>query len=1267
MTSIFDIEDSEISNLGPTEATLLFEKLIRAEAYRIGLPVTNLSISRRTTVPDGGIDARAVGYETFEEKSNIFFSKDNSYQIKAGNFSPLSESRLRDELFGKKSKTDAERISLGVETQKCFDAKGTYVLVCFGNNFTPDEISRGEQTLAKLLKDFGIDNPKAKVWGISQIRDLIYLFPSLVFDLKGFREGTFQSHAGWTRNADMEKDLVKSDGYDERLAGFADTIRNRTQAWHIRITDEAGAGKTRFVLEATRSGDLAPLVVYTSAGQLIGSELFGRISQGDSSFTVILVADECDYMQSSELWNKLKNKGRRVVLITIFNKLEARNSDTVEIEIPTLDQKAIIQIIDSYGGVAKDRLESWADLAGSSPRFAHMIGYNLSKFPEDPLHPVDNLINRMIAGNEDPNSNLVSKRIIIIRYISLFKRFGYKHEYSQEAKKVWQFIHDFDANISWQDFMDAVNDLRNRKLLQGEATLYISPAALHIRLWLDWWKDYGDYFDFDRFVDIVGEDSQLIGWFYDMFRYAESTSIAQKLLNDLFGAGGKFEQHELLKKKFGGRFLIEISKIDPDRVLAFIEKYVDSKSREYLLSDTNSRRDLVWSLEYLVIPRHLFIRAAKVLLKLAEAENEKGIGNNASGVFVDLFSTGWGELAPSELSPIERLPVLEEALSSESEEIRNLAVKAGAKSLEARYFMRDIGTNEGVLVKKFKRWTPKTWGEIHQVYAIYWKFMANAINKVKDDNQREVVKALVNSMRDLAGFELLYQEMIKTYTDLLSKGLVEKEEMLKALSSLLHYDTKNLKDEILSAWSNFRDSLITTTIEDRLGRYVGMDMIEDHYDEDGKRVRVLEDKLDELAKELCDSKILMDKHLSWLVSTKAKKAYHFGMALHKHDKKLIYWPDLVKAYSFSGIDHNPDLIGGYLRGVFESDLAKWEELIFEIVENPSIICFTSEIIWRSGMSDKVAGLLLEKMRSGIIDYKTLGLFGLGGTIANLGEAVFLQWINFLIEVNTISSIAIALDLTQYYYLGRKHGDDLPLHPTLELVTSKALLEENEGESSYQMMDYNWADLVEAIVKKYPSTADALSKFILSSFGTEKTIFDRFDSDIDRSLNAIAKMNPGLLWSELQKYLEPPFNRTKFKIHHWLEGHRFSDELRGGALNYFPHEMIFEWVDKQPDDRARLIASICPQDIYENENSIALELLRRYGHKEEIRKELMISYIGGGWTGPESLHYSQKKEKLLNLEKRVNNPNVSLWVGEFVRYLDDRINAAKLAEERDYFG
>jgi hypothetical protein len=157
-----------------------------------------------------------------------------------------------------------------------------------------------------------------------------------------------------------------------------------------------------------------------------------------------------------------------------------------------------------------------------------------------------------------------------------------------------------------------------------------------------------------------------------------------------------------------------------------------------------------------------------------------------------------------------------------------------------------------------------------------------------------------------------------------------------------------------------------------------------------------------------------------------------------------------------------------------------------------------------------------------------------------------------------------------------------------------------------------------------------------------------------------------LWKELTPYFDPPYDRTKFRIHHWLEGHRFSDELKGGTLNIFPIKLIFAWVSENPKERSEFIASIAPQDIYENNNSVALELLKRYGDNIEVRRELLVSYIGGGWTGPESLHHEKKKNKLIELGKREDNLNLNLWISEFIKYLDDRIKDARLEEERDLF-
>jgi hypothetical protein len=51
----------------------------------------------------------------------------------------------------------------------------------------------------------------------------------------------------------------------------------------------------------------------------------------------------------------------------------------------------------------------------------------------------------------------------------------------------------------------------------------------------------------------------------------------------------------------------------------------------------SSRRHLVWALEKLVFRKESFSRAATLLRKLAAAETEDNIVNNASGLFKGLF------------------------------------------------------------------------------------------------------------------------------------------------------------------------------------------------------------------------------------------------------------------------------------------------------------------------------------------------------------------------------------------------------------------------------------------------------------------------------------------------------------------------------------------------------------------------------------------------------------------------------------------------------
>ena len=78
-----------------------------------------------------------------------------------------------------------------------------------------------------------------------------------------------------------------------------------------------------------------------------------------------------------------------------------------------------------------------------------------------------------------------------------------------------------------------------------------------------------------------------------------------------------------------------------------------------------------------------------------------------------------------------------------------------------------------------------------------------------------------------------------------------------------------------------------------------------------------------------------------------------------------------------------------------------------------------------------------------------------------------------------------------------------------------------------------------------------------------------------------------------------------------------------------------------------------------------EILVRYGTRNDVRSILMEIYSGEGWHGPTSLHFDQKKEKLLCIKADEDNEDVKRWIDEFVDGLKKSIEYEKIDEERRY--
>ncbi len=95
-----------------------------------------------------------------------------------------------------------------------------------------------------------------------------------------------------------------------------------------------------------------------------------------------------------------------------------------------------------------------------------------------------------------------------------------------------------------------------------------------------------------------------------------------------------------------------------------------------------------------------------------------------------------------------------------------------------------------------------------------------------------MIEVLLNNARSLTPAEELAQVIIPNITELSTKSYVDKKEILEIVETIIHYGKKELTTEIMSQWQTLRDNLVGNDFPSLMRRYVGMDLLEDKFDDD---------------------------------------------------------------------------------------------------------------------------------------------------------------------------------------------------------------------------------------------------------------------------------------------------------------------------------------------------------------------------------------------------------------------------------------------------
>lgn len=1257
----FDPITDHVIGLGKEDAVHMLHELIYAELARLKLHVSVISIPFEVDISDGGIDARLASLEE-EPASEILFRGETYYQSKSGSSVKLNNSGLRDIVLADTKLNTKQQLKPKIKDI----AEKNGNLVLFLPGISKPKIDEAEKSLFSIIKET-VPSTTLRVKILQADNIVGILRPHFALKMRFMRGNT--SFLGitydiWVTEPSMSNHFEHDEKRDVQIKNIRQLLLSDEAGKHdVRVSGFPGNGKTRSVLEAVGTPELSQQVVYfEKPSHALKSGNLYELSLEDNIMCIVIV-DECDTISYASILSIVRRSKTPIKLLTIFN--EDGNSVTGDVRYVDLNtseklsENAIERIIESYNPIGEYAWR-WAQYCDGSPRMAHMIGENFKYSSTDILKnpSYDKAMELCLANRDKIDSPEFNERKQVLMWLSLFTKFGWSKVHAHERQFILAKIKRLEG-LKEGKVESIINNLKSRKILQGDKTLYISPRLLQIRAWKWWWELYAHTFDMEKFWQEKDDDGNyidvskaLINWFNDMFQYADEAPGAAEVVKTLLSQGGPLENEEQLMTAIESSFFLRLTQANPSAALVIISHWIQSKSDKELEELHIDRQNLVRSLETMAVWREYFVEATRLMLRLARTETNHAYSNNSEGTFSDMFSNGRGKLAPTEAPPSERLIVLKEALESNNTKDILLGIQGINKSLETDYFTRSLGSEIQGLKHQPKLWMPETKDELWDPMQSNWDLLVAKIPTLKDKALDKALEVIDNRLRSLVRYER-GMHFLNGYIRLTDEGLVPYEKAVETISIISRYE-KGLGLEVKTRLEEFYAFLEGNDFPSNLRRYVSTNIFEDWNGSD-KKTDTNEIKLKALAEKIVPHPILLSENL-WLFTTDAKNGYRFGEILAEVDNNFVLLANLLIQQKKS-TNENASIyfLSGYLKALQKQNPDKLYQLFDELKEDSYYLPYMLELIRITGLDEHTGGLVLHMLEAGKANYCEMACFTWGAEVKNISDELFDRLIKQLLRQNDVHIHAIAVTLFLSHYVSQEKKQ-IPKSLTKELLIIKTLGSQANWQISNDI-NWQWSQVAKRYIEQYPDDIVYLIDFIVKYYGKEGSIL-KSHYESSTVITTLAQLRPEVVWAKVASEIVNEYTY----IGSWL---------KDGAIQLFDKIMVLEWIDKDPINRAPLVAYLVPHNFglsnKPNEPCWLQIIIDRYGIDQRVVDAINSNLWTEGYSGLSSHHYAKKLEDIKHFKVlNKNSVNIQTWANDYISSLERQVERSKICEERSSF-
>lgn len=1284
MNAINDVTPDQITALKDIQAARLLLKLLTLEAERNHQPLSGVSVPLNITVADGGEDAR-VEWQINPPILDWIPNKYTMFQMKA---TYMGIEDCGEEIL--KRENGNSRVTLKAKVHEVFNKSGCYILFYTKQALVKEQIDERIESIRRGITEAAEANgttAEIRIYDSNLIANWTNTFPQAVTyvdECLGITKPIpLETWNEWADRKEYYLPFIKNRRIEEYLKDIKEALARPKGV--LRLVGLSGLGKTRLGLEALRPPDDG-----ISGGKALASEELNQKILSDSviyydavssptnlrDYVVelashgakgILVIDNCDIEAHHIIANEIKqrNKCQLSFLSIDSNPENVAEDQTYYIHLKPKELEDIIPDLlkKVISGISDRDIERIQEFAQGFPLIAVLLARDREAKIATLGKLNDTELVRKLLGTDVDDEDLN-----VIRACAIFESLGFEAELSDQRNAV--ATSDLISKLAGTDdtkknkFFEVGKRFIDRGIIERKGrTISVRPRPLALRLAADWWKNCRPESVPEILTELI--KAGLAEALCDQMAFLDFLPEAREITKNLCGDQGPFGQAKVLDTELGSRLFRSLVEVNPEACSDAISQAFSSYSMEELKQVGPGRRNIVWALEKLCFWESTFAKAARSMMAFAAAENESW-DNNATNQFYQLFHT---YLSGTQASPSERLSIVDEALTSQEKEYKQLAVQALGHALQTHSFTRTGGVEKQGSKMPQREWTPKIWGDAF----IYWHEALGRLVPLAltDDEIGEIARGqIARSIRGLVSFGRMDDVENALRTIVTSRGPFWPKA-LESVRQAIQFEGPKIPEDGLKRLRSWETMLQAKNIPDRIRQLVSVPSWHDLKEaQGGKYIDLAEQEAAEFAAELVESPDPLFENLPLLYEGEQRKGFIFGFTLGERglEPRRFINDSLQILSSIDFSKSNSDVLAGFLRAIMQHAPTLVSETFDRIVREGKLLIHSVNIARSVPLdySDFLKLIALAKDRR--IELRSLRALSYGRPLSHLKPEEVTSFCDQLLDLG-VEGAACALDILHMYTFRDTELIEACYSEFRKIMLTPDLL--NVVNSPNQMDIYHWEEVAKSLLKrdvKDMEFAIALSKIIVHLCEQETSVFDLRDA-IGDVMEILLSDFLNETWSIFADALLSEGSWVHHNVVSLIEGRSGISDEKPGVISKLSPDFLLAWTKTNQDKAPELLARITPLFSHDNNqlswHPLAQGLIDMYGHRKDVLSALFINLISFGGWGSMIPEYEERISALKILENH-HFADVRNWAARSIETLKSEIeNERRREEERGF--